>query len=232
MKVGFIGLTHLGQTMKTAAELRGMATEVDNLASCDLVMVTQDVGDHDDLKAVDACMEQAMALPGDIPIVLVSQVPPGYTRRWVKYRPSNRYSLFYQVDTLIIRSALRRAVFPERIIYGVNDPNANAFGSAAYREYLRQFECPLFPMTLESAEFCKLAINYYLASQINTANKLSAIAAEIGADWDEIVPGLWTDARIGNCAYLVPGKPEGHLPRDLRTIDRLWNEMESKRKVA
>ena len=228
MKVGFIGLTHLGQTMKTAAELRGMATEVDNLTSCDLVMVTQDVEDHDDLAAVDACMEQAVALPEEIPVVLVSQVPPGYTRRWLK----RRAHIYYQVDTLIIRSALRRAVFPERIIYGIGNPYSKYPGFAAYGEYMRHFECPTFGMRLESAEFCKLAINYYLASQINTANKLSAIAAEVGADWDEIVPGLWSDARIGNKAYIVPGKPEGHLPRDLRTIERLWSKMESKRKVA
>ena len=227
MKVGFIGLTHLGQTMKTAAELRGMQTEVDDLSSCDMVMVTQDVEDHDDLRAVDACMEQAIALPEEIPVVLVSQVPPGYTRKWLK----RRKSLYYQVDTLIIKRALRRATFPERIIFGIDEDSVtSAFG--VYNEYMRQFECPRLAMTLESAEFCKLAINYYLASQINTANKLSAIAAKIGADWNEIIPGLWTDARIGDKAYIVPGKPEGHLPRDLRTIERLWNEVEHKRKVA
>ena len=224
MKVGFIGLTHLGQTMKTAAELRGMATEVDDLASCDLVMVTQDVEDHNDLRAVDACMEQAVALPEDIPVVLVSQVPPGYTRRWSKRREEN---LYYQVDTLIIRDALRRATFPERIIIGSISGLAQA-----YIDYLDAFECQIYCMSFESAEFCKVAINYFLASQIWTANKLSRIAEDIGADWDDIIPGLRSDARIGDKAYLVPGKPEGHLPRDLRTIERLWNEVEHKRKVA
>ena len=224
MKVGFMGLTHLGQTMKTAAELRGMTTEVDSLASCDLVMVTQDVEDHNDLAAVNACMEQAVALPEEIPVVLVSQVPPGYTRKWLK----RRKHIYYQVDTLIIKDALRRATFPERIIFGCSGDSI----LREYYHYILAFDCPYFRMSLESAEFCKLAINYYLASQIRTANKLSAIAAEVGADWDEIVPGLWSDARIGSKAYIVPGKPEGHLPRDLQTIERLWNEMESKRKVA
>jgi UDPglucose 6-dehydrogenase len=79
-------------------------------------------------------------------------------------------------------------------------------------------------MSFESAELSKLAINYLLAKQLEAANALARIADHIGAVWDEMIPGLRLDARIGQHAYLRPGEPNGHLLRDVRTIERLLKE--------
>ena len=55
-----------------------------------------------------------------------------------------------------------------------------------------------------SAEIAKIAINLYLVSSINTTNMLAEYCEKSGASWNEIVPALRKDRRIGEYAYLKP----------------------------
>jgi UDPglucose 6-dehydrogenase len=225
VKVGFCGMTHLGQTLKKASEIRGFESVFVGPSrddSCDVVFVALDVNDHDDLGDVTRCMNWMVRLPDHIPVVLVSQVPPGFTRPWLKQRGN----IFYQVDTIIMNRALERATFPERFIIGYDrDVCYSSLGlPASYATYLAAFNCPVLTMSFEAAELSKLAINYYLAKQIETTNELAAVARHIGADWNAIILGLRLDARIGQHAYIRPGEVGGHLPRDVRTIERLLKE--------
>lgn len=221
LRIGFCGMTHLGQTLRKAAEIRGFDTTSCPDLNCDVVFVTEDVEDHDDLVDVREHMDWAVGLPVHIPVVLVSQVPPGFTRPWLQHRRN----IFYQADTIIMNRALERATLPERFIVGCEDPAGDL--PASYAAYLAAFNCPVVKMSFESAELAKLAVNYYLAKQIETTNALAAVARHIGAEWDEIIPGLRLDARIGAHAYILPGSVGGHLPRDIRTIDRLLSACRS-----
>lgn len=216
MRVGFSGLTHLGQTLREATKIRGFDTEVDDLSKCDLILVTQDVEDHTKLQEVETRMKYVFHCPVHIPIVIVSQVPPGFTRRYAFNRPNG---LFYQVDTIIMNCALVRATMPERFVVGCHNPNNEL--PPAYLQYLSAFGCPVFKMSYESAELVKLAINYYLAKQVETTAALYQASKLVGADWQEMLPGISSDARMG--AYLKPGSVGGHLPRDVRTIEGILN---------
>jgi UDPglucose 6-dehydrogenase len=220
MLIGFSGMSHLGQTMREAARLRGFETTVDDLEKSDLIFVTQDVEDHDDLRAVDRHMSHAFEF--DVSIVLMSQVPPQYTRGWYDRIHLDNWRLFYQVDTIIMNAALRRATFPERFVVGCGNPQVVL--PRPYREYLAAFDCPIVQMTYEGAELTKLAVNYYLSKQVEATNELVQIAKEMNIDWDEMIPGIKLDARIG--AYLKPGDPRGgHLGRDVKTIEKLLEEV-------
>ena len=215
MLVGFIGLTHLGQTLRQASEIRGFATTDFDLHRADLVFVSVDVQNHEKLGDVNACMREAVQLAPDIPVVLVSQVPPGYTRPWLQQRKN----LFYQVDTIIMNRAIERATFPERIIVGCQFKGEHL--PAPYLEWLEAFHCPIIKMGIESAELTKLAINYFLAKQIEMANDMAFVAKTIGASYEEMIPALRSDARIGQTSYIEPGSIGGHLPRDTVTMERI-----------
>jgi len=218
MLVGFSGMSHLGQTLREASHLRGFKTTVTDLEDCNLVFVTQDVEDHDDLKQVDWHMRHCLELPAHVTVVIASQVPPGYTSRWWKELTSKNPRLFYQVDTIIMNAALRRATFPERFVVGCANPYNDL--PWAYMEYLLTFGCPIVKMTYESAELTKLAINYYLSKQIEATNELARVADRVGASWHDMIEGIKLDARMG--AYLVPGDPRGgHLARDVKTIEKM-----------
>jgi UDPglucose 6-dehydrogenase len=219
LRIGFLGSTHLGNTLSKASRLRGFHTQFQCDETCDLMMVAPDVEDHDDLSSVRTYMNAAVdLLPARLPVVLVSQVPPGFIRPYSR----RRSNLFYQVDTIIMNRALERATMPERFVVGCARPHDNLHPD--YYTYLTAFNCPIVKMSYESAELSKLAINYYLAKQIETTNALAAVARHVGADWDEMAPGLRLDARIGPHAYIRPGEPGGHLPRDIRTVERLLGE--------
>lgn len=191
------------------------------LDACGVVYVAPDVATNDagdsDLSTINSLTSQVLARPAAFTVVVLSQVPPGFTRTLDR----RHHPLHYQVETLIFGNAVERAVKPERFIVGCADP-AEAM-PAAYENFLKAFGCPILPMRYESAELAKIAINCCLVAMVSTANTLAEICEGIGADWSEIVPALRLDRRIGEYAYLQPGLglAGGNLERDLATVQQL-----------
>jgi UDPglucose 6-dehydrogenase len=203
---------------KNAAHLRFTAEPAD-LKACDVVYVAPDVATDDrgqsDLRTIDALLDTVFAAARtDAVIVVLSQVPPGYTRR--KQREGRL--LYYQVETLIFGRAVERALHPERYIVGCADPTQPL--PTAFRIFLETHGCPILPMRFESAELAKISINMCLVASVTTANTLAELCEKIGADWSEIVPALKLDKRIGPYSYLAPGLgiAGGNLERDLATV--------------
>jgi UDPglucose 6-dehydrogenase len=192
------------------------------LRGCDLIYVAPDVPTDgtgiSDLSGIDTLLDIVLANTRDnATIVILSQVPPGFTRAW--QRPGR--TILYQVETLVFGRAVERATKPERFILGCLDPDAPL--PSAWQSFLEAFGCPLLPMRLESAELAKISINCALAASIATANTLAELCERVGADWSEIAPALKLDARIGPYAYLAPGLglAGGNIERDLATVMRL-----------
>jgi UDPglucose 6-dehydrogenase len=197
-----------------------------DLASCDVVYIAADAPtDYEgksDLAPIRGLIGQAANnLRDDAILVLLCQLPPGFTRA-VTAVPHDR--LFCQVETLVFGRAVERALNPERFIVGCSDPARPL--PARYREILDAFGCPVLPMRYESAELAKTSINLCLVASITVANVLAELSESIGADWAEIVPALRLDRRIGPYSYLSPGLgiAGGNLERDLRTVLDLARE--------
>ncbi len=198
------------------------------LARCDVVYVAPDVPTDDtgasDLRPVDALLDLVAAnVKRDAVVVVLSQVPPGFTRQ----RQRAGLNLYYQVETLVFGRAVERAMHPERYILGCPDPAAPL--PAAYRAFLEAYGCPLLPMRFESAELTKIAINCFLVASVSTSNTLAELCEGIGADWAEMVPALRLDKRIGAHAYLNAGLgiAGGNLERDLATVCRFADGLQS-----
>jgi UDPglucose 6-dehydrogenase len=197
-------------------------SSVADLKRCHVVYVAPDVPTDDegrsDLSGIDALLTAVQSgLRPDATLVVLSQVPPGFTR--ARQKPG--LNLYYQVETLIFGRAIERALHPERYIVGSPDPAKPL--PPAYRTYLEAFACPILVMRFESAELAKIAINCCLVSSISVANTLAELCEGIGAAWHEIAPALKLDKRIGQYAYLTPGLgiAGGNLERDLATVCRI-----------
>lgn len=198
----------------------------DRLRDCDVVYVAPDVATDDegrsDLTAIERLLATAFdSTRADTVIVVLSQVPPGFTRS--RQRPGR--VLIYQVETLIFGQAVERALHPERTIVGLEDPAQSL--PSAYRAYLAGHgNPPLLPMRYESAELAKISINCCLVASVSVANTLAELCERLGADWSEIAPALKLDRRIGPYSYLTPGLgiAGGNLERDLATVLRLSAE--------
>jgi UDPglucose 6-dehydrogenase len=193
------------------------------LRRCDIVYVSADVPTDDeaksDLAPIRGLIDRVAAhLREDALLVILCQVPPGFTRA---LRDIAHERLFYQVETLIFGRAVERALHPERFIIGCANPAIPL--PSRYRTLLEGFSCPILPMRYESAELAKISINFCLVASVSVANTLAEVSETIGADWFEIVPALRLDQRIGPHAYLNPGLgiAGGNLERDLRTVQGL-----------
>lgn len=186
------------------------------LADIDLVMIAVDTvldddGGNDDHEVVDLLEWLARHLSVDVPIVIASQVRPGFTRAHAHLHPC----LYYFMETLIFGRGLERAMRPERYIVGRSSDRQAL--PEALQEYLSLPGCPVHVMSYESAELTKLSANYVLAASITAANSLADLAQRLGANWQDIEAALRDDCRIGEKAYITAGLGIGgaNLTRDL-----------------
>jgi UDPglucose 6-dehydrogenase len=190
-----------------------------DLAAADVAYAAPDIATDDsgrsDTGVLEACLGiiEAGTRPDAIRVVL-SQVAPGFTRRYA----AGRRNVVYQVETLIFGRAVERATQPERFIVGCADP-ADPL-PPALAAFLASFGCPILPMGYESAELAKISINFFLIASVSAANTLAELCEKIGADWSEIAPALRLDRRIGAHAYLNPGLgiSGGNLERDMASV--------------
>lgn len=219
----------LSEMLKGNAKRLAFTADVDGLRGCDMVYISLDVPTDDearsDLTPVRTMIDKVnAAMADDAILVVLCQVPPGFTRS-IKRDPA---MLYYQVETLIFGRAVERALQPERYIIGCANPVSAL--DTRYRQFLEAYGCPILPMRYESAELAKTAINLFLAAQVSTANTLAELCEKIGADWQEIIPSLKLDKRIGQHAYLEPGLglSGGNIERDLKTISQIGYEMGAK----
>lgn len=192
-------------------------SKIKDLNNCDLVFVSKDVptdsnGKSNLLEIKKLIKKITKGLKKKSNLIILCQVPPGFTRgiNW----PSQ--NLYYQVETLVFSNALKRALFPERIIVGSSQKKIDR----KYNFFLKKFKCPILEMNYESAELTKISINIFLISSVTSTNILSEISENIGANWLDISNALKLDKRIGKYAYLKPGLgiSGGNLERDLETF--------------
>ena len=210
----------LPELVRESAARLSYTADPARLAACDVIYIAADVPTDDeansDLTPIRALIEAvAPRLKPEAVLVVLCQVPPGFTRGLTVLPPDR---LYYQVETLIFGRAVERAMQPERFIVGCADPARPL--APAFQAVLASFGCPILPMRYESAELAKISINFCLVASVTVANTLAEVSEAIGADWSEIVPALKLDRRIGPHAYLAPGLgiSGGNLERDLLTV--------------
>ena len=262
IKLGFVGLSHLGLNYLAASAQKNFSvTGVDinskkiiklnkniieyeepnlkkvilknnknitfsndfkNLKNCNLVFISQDVktstSGKSDLKNLRILINKTIKhLNKNAILVVLSQMKPGFMRSI----NIDHKKLYHQVETLIFGKAFNRALYPERIIVGCNSKFNEI--NPIYLKYLKSFECPILKMEYESAEIAKISINLLLASSVTTTNILSELCEKMSADWNDIVPALKLDKRIGKFAYIKPGLgiSGGNIERDIVTVKSL-----------
>jgi UDPglucose 6-dehydrogenase len=198
------------------------------IQKCDVVYfshdVPTDVSDRSEITSVRNLINHTLAfVPKTSCLVILCQVPPGFSR---VIKDSHEIEIYYQVETLIFGQAVERFLGPERIILGAS--NAEIEYSDKLHNYLQSFGCPIIRMSFESAELAKISINIFLATSITTANILSDLAQLVGAKWNELVPSLHLDRRLGPHSYINPGLglAGGNIERDIVTALELSKEQE------
>ena len=224
LKKGIIPIKepYLEDALKKNNHLINFIENAQDLKYCDLIYISPDILTNSrgisDLKEINNLINIIVPYINKMAtVVILSQVPPGFTRK-IKKKINN---LYYQVETLIFGEAYNRAMYPERYIIGCINKRDPLPDNLNY--FLSKSNCPIIKMSYESAEFTKISINMCLISSITIANKMSEICENIGADWNEIIPALKLDKRIGKDSYIIPGLglSGGNLERDIATTIKI-----------
>jgi len=198
---------------------------IKDLQNCDLVYIAKDVCTNSSGKSsllyLSKILKSVYEFKKKPILIIMSQLPLGYTSKikWPKKK------LFYQVETLVFGRAINRALKPERIILGCDNPKLNI--PIKLNKFLHTFQCPIIKMNYQSAELTKISINIFLMSSVITTNTLSEISKKVNANWTDIVSALQLDKRIGKHAYLKPGLgiSGGNLERDLFSIAKVSKKL-------
>lgn len=224
VNVCVVGTSHLAFCTAVAAAKRGHTVySEEEIEKAELVLVAQDVwtdkNGQRDTRGIRAIVEETLlesSKSSPICMVVCSQVECGFTR-------SLGLQVYHQPEQLRIVTATENACNPPRIVVGCAEPTTFEELPAAYRAYLASFECPVILTDYETAEFSKIAINMWLAAQVDTTNRLAAAAAKVGADWETVAKAMRLDPRIGPEAYLTPGRWQDslHLLRDSVTLTEI-----------
>ena len=221
------GLAEAVAREQAAGRLEFVISIAEAVEGAEAVYVTFDtpVDEHDRsdlapiLGAVDAIVRSAERIPRGVLIVVMSQVPAG-TLAQLAAQLGEAAALdarvIYQPENLRLGRALETFLTPDFLVVGAADPDDA-------QEFLRLYtgiSTHALPMSWESAELSKHAVNAFLASSISFANEVADLAEVTGADVREVMQVLRRDRRIGPQAFLDPGPgfSGGTLARDVQTL--------------
>lgn len=120
---------------------------------------------------------------------------------------------------------------PDRIVCGVNSPEAEKTLSRLYKPFVLNGH-PLLFMDIPSAEMTKYAANSMLATKISFMNDVANLCEIVGADVDMVRKGIGSDSRIGT-KFIYPGVGYGGscFPKDVKALIKTASEYGYKMRV-
>lgn len=211
------------QSLNLTAQLLSDA----DFSSADLVLIATptnyDVATGKfDTSSVEASIQTVRAHNLQVPIVIKSTVPIGFTRD-MQAAFDNR--IMFMPEFLREGKALYDNLHPSRIIVGCDVaevPELQDFCQALIRQYQiasEQTDTPSQIMPPTEAEAVKLFANSYLATRIAFFNELDSFAESMGLDSESIITGVSLDPRIG-MHYNNPSFGYGGycLPKDTQQL--------------
>ena len=128
-------------------------------------------------------------------------------------------------------AAVQDFMKPDRIVLGVQSPEAEAALRELYEPFVRSGN-PILFMDIPSAEVTKYAAHAMLAARIALMNQFAGLCERVGADIDDVRRGIGSDARIGR-AFLFPGPGYGGscFPKDVKALCATGREVGARQDI-
>ncbi|HEY2806057.1 MAG TPA: UDP-glucose/GDP-mannose dehydrogenase family protein [Gemmatimonadales bacterium] len=154
-------------------------------------------------------------------VVTKSTVPVGTAekvRAAVAARTQKPFHIASNPEFLKEGAAVQDFMKPDRVVVGVDHPEAQRLLQELYSPFVRQGN-PIIFMDIPSAEVTKYAANAMLAVRITMMNQFANLCERVGADVRNVRLGIGSDERIGR-HFLYPGPGYGGscFPKDVKAL--------------
>ena len=210
----------------------GFTTDYADLAGADVHFVCVGTPQMRGENAADtsyvfaAARSLAPQLTSQALVVGKSTVPVGTAARFREQLQAGapegvRARLAWNPEFLREGFAIRDTVAPDRFVYGVDGPDAEADVALLDQVYAAGLATgtPRIVADYPTAELVKVAANAFLATKISFINAMSEVCEAAGGDVVQLADALGHDARIGR-RFLNAGVGFGGgcLPKDIRAF--------------
>ncbi len=184
-----------------------------------------------DLSQVEAAVASlAPHVVGDALVVGKSTVPVGTAQRLAPLLAQGAPvgttpRLAWNPEFLREGFAVKDTLAPDRLVFGVSEPTAEATLREVYAKTLAD-GTPCVVTDLATSELVKVSANAFLATKISFINAIAEICEVAGADVKDLADALGHDARIGR-KFLNAGIGFGGgcLPKDVRAFQHRAGEL-------
>ncbi|MBS3170563.1 UDP-glucose/GDP-mannose dehydrogenase family protein [Candidatus Woesearchaeota archaeon] len=161
-------------------------------------------------------------------IVDKSTVPVGtgeMVKNIIKQTYSGEFDVASNPETLAEGSAVKDALYPNRIIIGIDSPRAEKILKEIYAPFFLHNASKIHVMGIRDAELSKYAFNTFLSAQVHMTNVLANIAKESGANWRAIIPAVLGDERIGRFVHPGLGFGGSCFRKDVSALKRTATDL-------
>jgi UDPglucose 6-dehydrogenase len=200
-----------------------------------------------DLSCVESVAREITSGIDDYKVVIEKSTVPVYTSEWVRKiilrngADGELFDVASNPEFLREGTAITDFLFPDRIIIGCDSVRAVEVLRKVYwpmtdGSYYKRSDAipqpdravippPIIVTSTKSAELIKHACNAFLAMKISFINAVASVCESVGADVNQVVHGIGSDARIGR-QFLNPGIGYGGscFPKDVMAFRAVARE--------
>ena len=200
-----------------------------------------------DLSYVESVARSVSGAINGYKVIVEKSTVPVYTSDWVRKiilrnaAPPDSFDIASNPEFLREGTAVTDFLYPDRIVVGADNTRCAAVLRAIYApmtdgSYYQRSDAipqpdrvsvpaPIIVTSTKSAELIKHASNAFLAMKISFINAVASVCESVGADVNQVVHGVGTDARIGP-RFLNPGIGYGGscFPKDVMAFRAVARE--------
>lgn len=178
------------------------------------------------ISGIDNLSKEIEKKKKDVVVIIISTVLPGTIRSQIKPLLGKHTKLCYNPFFIAMGSTIRDFLYPEFILFGVDDDKAAKKAEEFYKTIC---DSPFYKTTIENAELIKVSYNTMISTKISFVNTIMEACHHLpNTNVDDVTNALkMANRRLISNAYMTGGMGDGGgcHPRDNIALSHLSQKL-------